>query len=123
MTNLSLLGLILTYFFSSPAFSFDGEMNLEQDCYNEWKSRAWVIGEDQTPAHQVPRFSAGIKKVCSIRSRLYENDPSVSPYIQARLPELAPYLFSGDDAAIEQLIMKLRQRRPGPAYSGAFMRD
>lgn len=123
MTKKWLLGLILSWIISPVSFALDGKMTLAEDCFNEWKSRGWVIGEDSTPAVEVPKFAEGIKKVCGVRSRLYEEDPTVSPYIQARLPELAPYLFAGDEKAIETLIRKLQTRRPGPAYSGAFMRD
>lgn len=121
--KITLLGLISCVIIAPAALGFDGQISLADDCFNEWKSRGWVIGEDKTPAYKVPRFKAGIKKVCEVRSRLFEEDPTVSPYIQARLAELAPYLFSGDEAAIEELIIKLKTRRPGPAYSGAFMRD
>lgn len=123
MTKISLFGLALAQFLSTPVSAFDGEMNLIEDCYSEWKSRGWVVGEDETPANELPQFAAGVRKVCEIRSRLYEDDPSISPYIQARLPELAPYLFSADEKAIEQLVRKLQTRRPGQSYSGSFMRD
>ncbi len=96
---------------------------LADDCFNEWKTRGWVIGEDNTPAYQVEKFANGIRKICEIRSQMFAVDPEISPYIQGRLAELAPYVFSGDEQAIRGLISKLKQRRPGDQFSGSFMRD
>lgn len=123
MTNIFSIVSVVMLNLIAPASALDAEISLVEDCFNEWKTRAWVIGEDKTLAHEVPKFAEGIRKVCRIRSQMYDDDPSVSPYIQGRLPELAPYLFSGDEEAIRQLIKKLQTRRPGPSYSGAFMRD
>lgn len=124
MTNIRAKGFLLAIIFSMPQVNA-GEMfgSLEQDCYQEWKSRGWVIGEDNTPAHLVPRFDEGIKKICKARSQMFASDPDISPYIQGRIAELAPYIFGGDQAAIETLIIKMKQRRLDPGYSGAFMRD
>lgn len=124
MTTTKTIGFLLAMISSTTQANAD-EMfgSLEQDCYQEWKARGWVIGEDNTPAHLVPRFDAGIKKICMVRSQLFASDPEISPYIQGRLPELAPYIFGADETAIESLIIKLKQRRPGPDYSGTFMRD
>lgn len=97
--------------------------DLSVDCYQEWQSRAWVIGEDNTPAAQVPRFAEGIKKMCELRASMHAENAEISPYIQGRMAELAPYLFAGDEAALRSLVNKLQQRRPGPDFSGAFMRD
>jgi hypothetical protein len=96
---------------------------LADDCFNEWKTRGWVIGEDNTPAHEVERFATGIRKICEVRSQMFVEDPEISPYIQGRLAELAPYVFSGDEEAIRTLVSKLKQRRPGHQFSGSFMRD
>lgn len=123
MTNIFSIVSVVLLNLTPPAAAGEQGISLVQDCFNEWKSRAWVIGEDNIPAHEVPKFAEGIRKVCQIRSQMYDDDPSVSPYIQGRLAELAPYLFSGDDEAIKQLIKKLQTRRPGQSYSGSFMRD
>ncbi|WP_438969839.1 hypothetical protein [Methylophaga sp.] len=96
---------------------------LEEDCFNEWKTRHWVLGEDKTPAHQVPRFAAGIKQICETRVRLFKMNSDISPYIQGRLAEVAPYVFSADQQSIEALIMKLEDRPSGPRFSGSTMRD
>lgn len=101
----------------------DSLPDLSADCYQEWQSRRWVIGEDNTPAHEVPRFAQGIKKMCETRADMHSENADISPYIQGRLAELAPYVFAGDEAAMRGLIKKLQQRRPGPDFSGAFMRD
>lgn len=103
---------------AEPAFG-----SLAKDCYNEWKTRGWVLGEDNTPAHDVERFANGIRKICEIRSQMFVEDTEISPYIQGRLAELAPYVFSGDEQAIRMLITKLNQRRPGHQFSGSFMHD
>lgn len=103
---------------AEPAFG-----SLANDCYNEWKTRGWVLGEDNTLAHDVERFANGIRKICEIRSQMFVEDTEISPYIQGRLAELAPYVFSGDEQAIRMLITKLNQRRPGPQFSGSFMHD
>ena len=113
----SLLGISLS------AHAADGFGSLSHDCYQEWKSRGWVIGEDKTPAHQIPLFASGIRKMCTVRARLFVDNPAISPYIEGRLPELAPYLFSGTEADMESLILKLEQRRPGHRFSGHFMHD
>jgi len=96
---------------------------LEEDCFNEWKTRQWVIGEDKTPAYQVPRFAEGIKKLCDTRVRMFNANPDISPYIQGRIAELAPYIFSGNDKAFEALIMKVEARPLGSQFSGTYMRD
>lgn len=98
-------------------------VNLADDCYNEWQHRGWVIGEDDTPAAEVPTFVEGIKKICAVRARMFAEDPTISPYIQARLAEIAPYVFSADEKTIESLVLKLKQRRPGPQFSGTYMQD
>ena len=103
---------------AEPAFG-----SLADDCFNEWKTRGWVIGEDNTPAYEVERFADGIRKICEIRSQMFVDGPETSPYIQGRLAELAPYVFSADDKAIRTLIVKLKQRRPGHQFSGSFMQD
>lgn len=103
---------------AEPAFG-----SLANDCYNEWKTRGWVLGEDNTPAHDVERFANGIRKICEIRSQMFVEDTDISPYIQGRLAELAPYVFSGNEQAIRMLITKLKQRRPGHQFSGSFMHD
>lgn len=96
---------------------------LEEDCFNEWKTRQWVLGEDKTLAYQVPRFAEGIKQLCETRVRLFKSNPDISPYIQGRMAELAPYIFSGDSKAYESLIMKIEEQPSTPRFSGAYMRD
>ncbi len=97
--------------------------SLPEDCYQEWKTRGWVIGEDNTPAHEIPLFASGIRRMCDVRARMFADNPDISPYIQGRLAELAPYVFSGTEADMESLILKLDQRRPGHQFSGSFMHD
>jgi hypothetical protein len=119
-----LLGLAVLFpLLGQTSQANDNFGSLADDCYREWQLRGWVIGEDRTPAAQVPRFAEGVRKICQKRSELYQDDPEISPYIQGRLPELAPYVFSADDTAIEQFIIKLQERRPGPQFSGTYMQD
>lgn len=112
------LMLINTAAIAEPAFG-----SLADDCFSEWKTRGWVIGEDNTPAHEVERFANGIRKICEVRSQMFIEDPEISPYIQGRLAELAPYVFSADESAVRTLILKLQQRPAGHQFSGSFMQD
>lgn len=109
--------------FSSLLIADNGLGTLADDCYREWSTRGWTIGEDQTPAVQVPRFSEGIKRVCELRSVLHADDKTISPYIQGRLADIAPYVFINDDEVLKQYIVKLKDRDPGPVYSGTFLSD
>lgn len=117
--------LIVTVFFACLYQSVSAnELGLlEKDCFNEWKTRQWVLGEDKTPAYQVPRFAEGIKQICETRARLFKTNPDISPYIQGRIAELAPYIFSGDNKNYESLIRKIEERPSKPQFSGAYMRD
>lgn len=118
-----ILFIVCLSFINSTAFA-EGSFNLlEDDCFNEWKHRGWVIGEDNTPATQVPTFVEGIKRICKVRADMFADNPDISPYIQGRLAEIAPYVFGADEASIESLVLKLEERRPGPQFSGTYMRD
>lgn len=85
--------------------------------------RGWTIGEDHTPAAELEAFSSGIQRICRLRSELHAADETISPYIQSRLAEIAPYVFSDNEAAIKQYILKLKERLPGLTYSGTFLSD
>lgn len=115
-------GLFLLNF--SPSLVADyGLGSFADDCYQEWKMRGWTIGEDSTPAAELAPFAEGIRRICRLRSELYATDQSISPYIEGRMAEVAPYVFSDDEASIKHYILKLKERRPGPAYSGTFLSD
>jgi|GEM_PF-989668 len=96
---------------------------LAEDCFQEWTMRGWTLGEDETLASEIRPFSEGIQRICQLRSELHAEDETVSPYIEGRLAEIAPYVFSRDDKAIKQYILKLKERHPGPQYSGSFLSD
>lgn len=115
-------GLILLNF-SSTAVAENSLGTFADDCYQEWTMRGWTIGEDNTPASELEPFAKGIQRICRLRSELHSKDPAISPYIQGRMAEIAPYVFSDDDASIKHYILKLKDRRPGPAYSGTFLSD
>lgn len=115
-------GLFVLHF--SSLLMAENKMNtLAEDCFHEWTMRGWTIGEDQTPASQLKTFSEGIQRICQLRSELHAEDENVSPYIEGRLAEIAPYVFSGDEEAIKQFILQLEERRPGTYYSGSFLSD
>lgn len=55
------------YFFlmiSTPTIAADmqNSQSLMKDCYQEWQSRGWTLGEDQQPAESIAGFCDGIVK-------------------------------------------------------------
>jgi hypothetical protein len=115
-------GLIALHF-SSFLMAENKMKTLAEDCFQVWTMQAWTIGEDETPASQVKPFSEGIQRICQLRSELHAEDHTISPYIEGRLAEIAPYVFSGDEEAIKQYILQRKVRLPGSYYSGNFLSD
>lgn len=80
---------------SSPVIAADmqNSQSLIKDCYQEWQSRGWTLGEDRRPADSVAGFRDGIMRICEARTELFLQDQDISPYIQGRLRDLAPYFL------------------------------
>jgi hypothetical protein len=123
MRFLLLINGLIVLNFSTFVVADNGLGSFADDCFQEWKMRGWTIGEDNTPAADFAPFVDGIKRICKLRSELYAADQSISPYIEGRMAEVAPYVFSVDEASIKHYILKLKERRPGFAYSGTFLTD
>lgn len=123
MHYLILINGLIALLFSSSLMAENTMYTLAEDCYQEWSMRGWTIGEDQTPAAELKPFSEGIQRICKLRSQLHAEDDSISPYIEGRLAEIAPYVFTSDEESIKHYILKLNERRPGPTYSGSFLSD
>lgn len=82
---------------------------LAQDCYQEWQTRGWTIGEDGTPAADLANFRAGIELICEVRSELFNENANISPYIQESMREIAPFILTASKADIREYILMIQQ--------------
>lgn len=106
--------------FSSPLIAADmqSEQSLITDCYQEWQSRGWTLGEDRRPADEIQGFREGIMRICEVRTELFLQGEDVSPYIQGRLRDLAPYIFTANKENIKQRILQLSGQTGYPNGAG-----
>jgi hypothetical protein len=118
--NFALLGLFVVMLQPASAETASTQQ-LATQCYQEWQSRGWRLGEDGTLAANIPAFKNGIETLCEVRADMAQTDPTVSPFVEGTMPELAPYMFTGNKADMKVLVEKLKHRKPG--YAGQFMRD
>ena len=97
---------------SSPVIAADmqNSQSLIKDCYQEWQSRGWTLGEDRRPADSVAGFRDGIMRICEVRTELFLEDQEISPYIQGGLRELAPYVFTATKEDMKQRILQVKDR-------------
>mgnify|MGYP003644678794 FL=1 len=104
---------------SSPVIAADmqNSQSLIKDCYQEWQSRGWTLGEDRRPADSVAGFRDGIMRICEVRTELFLQDEDVSPYIQGRLRDLAPYVFTATKEDIKQRILQVKDQTGYPMGS------
>lgn len=100
------------------AAGINSEQSLVTDCYQEWQSRGWTLGEDQRPAKDIQGFSDGIMRICEVRTELFLQGEDVSPYIQGRLRDLAPYVFTANKEDIKQRILQMSDQTGYPGGSG-----
>ncbi|MDX1750104.1 MAG: hypothetical protein R3271_07275 [Methylophaga sp.] len=110
---------IIIYLFlmvSSPVIAADMQnaQSLIKDCYQEWQSRGWTLGVDRRPADSVADFREGIMRICEARTELFFQDQDISPYIQGRLRDLAPYVFTATKKDIKQRILQMKDRTDYP---------
>jgi len=114
--------LIATWFLlfstSLSAADMQSKQSLITDCYQEWQSRGWTLGEDRRPAEKVIGFRDGIMRICEVRTELFLQDENVSPYIQGRLRDLAPYVFTATKEDIKQRILQVNDQTGYPNGSG-----
>ncbi len=117
VNKISLYGLLLV---STTSFAADMQnpQSLMQDCYQEWQSRGWTLGADRKPAEDVIGFRDGIMLICEVRTELFLGDENVSPYIQGRLRDLAPFVFTASKVDIKQRILQMESQTGYPAGSG-----
>ena len=85
------------------------EMNslLVQDCYQEWLSRGWTVGEDETLASDLENFRDGIVLFCEVRSELFTENKDISPYIQETMREIAPFVLTASKEDIRAYILMI----------------
>ena len=110
--------IVLLFSTSLMAADMQSEQSLVNDCYQEWQSRGWTLGEDQRPAKDIQGFSDGIMRICEVRTELFLQGEDVSPYIQGRLRDLAPYVFTANKEDIKQRILQMSDQTGYPGGSG-----
>ncbi len=89
-----------------------GEMptqRLAKDCYQEWQTRGWTVGEDGTPAADLANFRSGIELICQVRAELFNENTEISPYIQESMREIAPFILTADKADIRDYILSIEK--------------
>ena len=113
------ISVYLVLMVSSPVLAADmqNSQSLIKDCYQEWQSRGWTLGEDRRPADNVAGFREGIMRICEARTELFLQDQDISPYIQGRLRDLAPYVFTATKEDIKQRILQVKDRTDYPMGS------
>ena len=82
---------------------------LAKDCYQEWQSRGWTIGEDGTPAADMENFRNGIELICEVRAELFGENAEISPYIQESMREVAPFILTASKADIREYILMVQE--------------
>lgn len=82
---------------------------LAKDCYQEWHTRGWTIGEDGTPAADLANFRAGIELICEVRAELFNENTEISPYIQESMREVAPFILTASKADIREYILLVQK--------------
>ena len=82
---------------------------LAKDCYQEWQSRGWTIGEDGTPAADMENFRNGIELICEVRAELFGKHAEISPYIQESMREIAPFILTASKADIREYILMVQE--------------
>lgn len=83
--------------------------HLAKDCYQEWQSRGWTIGEDGTPAADLANFRSGIELICQVRAELFRENTEISPYIQETMREIAPFILTANKADIRDYIISIEK--------------
>lgn len=113
-------GISLLFLVSIPLIAADMQrsQNLMMDCYQEWQSRGWTLGEDRQLADNILGFRNGIMQICEARTELFLQGEDVSPYIQGRLRDLSPYIFTASKDEIIQRILQVKDQTGYPAGSG-----
>lgn len=104
-------GIYLFLIVSTPLIAADMQnaQSLMKDCYQEWQTREWTLGEDRQPAESVIGFRNGIMRICEARTELFLQGEDVSPYIQGQLRDLAPYVFTAGKEEIKQRILQVEE--------------
>lgn len=82
---------------------------LAKDCYQEWQTRGWTIGEDGTPAADLANFRSGIELICQVRAELFSENAEISPYIQESMREIAPFILTANKADIRDYILGIEK--------------
>lgn len=116
--NINIGTLLLVFSVTSWAADIQSPQSLINDCYQEWQSRGWTLGEDQRLADDVENFRNGIIMICEVRAELFLQGETISPYIQGRLRDLAPYIFTANKEDIKQRILLLNGQMSYPGGSG-----
>lgn len=82
---------------------------LANDCYQEWQTRGWTIGEDGTPAADLANFRSGIELICQVRAELFNENADISPYIQESMREVAPFILTANKSDIREHILRVQK--------------
>ncbi|MDO8825432.1 hypothetical protein [Methylophaga sp.] len=115
--NINIGTVLLVFSATLWAADMQSPQSLITDCYQEWQSRGWTLGEDQRLADEVENFRNGIIRICEVRAELFLQGENISPYIQGRLRDLAPYIFTADKEDIKQRILMVNGQMSYPGAS------
>lgn len=78
---------------------------LSNDCFQEWQSRDWRLGEDAARAAEIPDYVAAIERICSASAELFAEGYPVSPFIHHSQRAILPFIFSGQHADVRQWLL------------------
>lgn len=109
MQKLFFIGCLLWIPQLSAGISQMPSQQLAKDCFQEWQSRGWTIGEDGTPAADMANFRAGIALICEVRAELFSENTGVSPYIQETMREIAPFILTASKADVRDYILMIQE--------------
>lgn len=99
--------LVLPLMLLSNAAAGDDFMvrQLSNDCFQEWQSRDWRLGEDAALAAEIPVYAAAIERICAASAELFAEGYPVSPYIHHSQRAILPFIFSGQHADVRQWLL------------------
>ena len=78
---------------------------LTDDCFQEWLSRDWRLGEDAARVADMPSYVEAIKRICGASAELFVEGYPVSPFIHQSQRVILPFIFSGQNADVRQWLL------------------
>lgn len=78
---------------------------LTNDCFQEWQTRDWRLGEDAARVADMPSYVEAIKRICGASAELFVEGYPVSPFIHQSQRVILPFIFSGQNADVRQWLL------------------